>query len=99
MISVSGHFYTCICQAKNYLKFKFIDSFFSPSKYLRDWKVSELESVRIGKCQNAFFFKFGICQNWKVSELQSVRIAKFQNWKVSELVSVRIFWSSKIPYE
>ena len=45
----------------------------------RNWKVSELESVRIGKCQN-----------WKVSELESVRIRKCQNWKVSELESVRI---------
>ena len=31
--------------------------------FLRDWKVSELESVRIGACQN-----------WSVSELESVRI-------------------------
>ena len=38
-----------------------------------NWKVSELESVRIGKCQN-----------WKVSELESVRVGKCQNWKVSE---------------
>ena len=36
--------------------------------------MSELESVRIGECQN-----------WKVSELESVRIGKCQNWKVSEL--------------
>ena len=42
--------------------------------------MSELESVRIGKCQN-----------WKVSELESVRIRKCQNWKVSALESVRIF--------
>ena len=34
---------------------------------LRDWKVSELESVRIRKCQN-----------WKVSESESVRIGKCQ---------------------
>ena len=46
----------------------------------RNWKVSELESVRIGKCQNR-----------KVSELESVRIGKCQNRKVSELESVRIF--------
>ena len=46
----------------------------------RNWKVSELERVRIGKCQN-----------WKVSELESVRIGKCQNRKVSELESVRIF--------
>ena len=39
-----------------------------------DWKVSELESVRIRKCQN-----------WNVSESESVRIGKCQNWKVSEL--------------
>ena len=49
-----------------------------------------LESVRIGKCQNAFFFKIGKCQNRKVSELESARIGKCQNWKVSELESVRI---------
>ena len=35
--------------------------------------LQELESVRIGKCQN-----------WKVSELESVRIGNRQNWKVSE---------------
>ena len=45
----------------------------------RNWKVSGLKSVRIGKCQN-----------WKVSELESVRIGNCQNWKVSELESVRI---------
>ena len=39
----------------------------------KDWKVSELESVRIDKCQN-----------WKVSELESVKIEKFQNQDVSE---------------
>ena len=71
------------------------------------WQVSKrLESVRIGKCQNTFFFKIGKCQNRKVSELESVRIGKCQNrkgselenvrfgkcqnWKVSELESVRI---------
>ena len=49
----------------------------SPCKILsgkgQNWKVSEMESVRIGKCQN-----------WKVSELERVRIRKCQNWKVSE---------------
>ena len=63
-----------------------------------DWKVPELESVRIqflpileeiGKCQNwkvseSESDRIGICQNWKVSELESVRIGKCQNWKVSE---------------
>ena len=44
-----------------------------------DWKVSELESVRIGKCQN-----------WKVSEWKSVRVGKCHNRKMSELESVRI---------
>ena len=47
--------------------------------FLQNWKVSESESVRIGKCQNR-----------KVSELESVRIGKCQNWKASELESVRI---------
>ena len=51
-----------------------------------DWKVSELESVRIRKCQNPIFAHFG--RNWKVSELESVRIGKCQNWKVSELGQV-----------
>ena len=41
--------------------------------------MSELESVRIGKCQN-----------WKVSELESVRTGKRQNWKMSIKESVRI---------
>ena len=55
----------------------------------RNWKVSKLESVRIGKCQNRKVSKsesvrIGKCQNWKVSELESVRIGKCQNWKVSE---------------
>ena len=45
------------------------ESIFSP-----DGKVSELESVRIGKCQN-----------WKVSELEIVRIGKYHNWKVSDV--------------
>ena len=81
----------------------------------RDWKVSELESVRmhfssklesvrIGKCQNwkvsqSESVRIGKCQNWKVSELESVRIGKCQNRKVSELESVRIIWSLKIPYK
>ena len=39
----------------------------------QNWKVSELESVRIGKCQNR-----------KVSDSESVRIGKCQNQKVSE---------------
>ena len=63
----------------------------------RNWEVSELESVRIGKCQNPFFAHFG--RNWEVSELESVRthflpildeIGKCQNWKVSESECVRI---------
>ena len=45
----------------------------------QNWKVSELESVRIGKCQN-----------WKVPELESVGIGKCLNWKMSELESVGI---------
>ena len=35
----------------------------------QNWKVSELESVRIGQCQN-----------WKVSELENVRIGKCQKY-------------------
>ena len=48
----------------------------------RNWKVSELESVRIGKCQNPIFAHFE--RHWKVSELESVRIG-MKEWKVSEL--------------
>ena len=60
-----------------------------------DLKVSELESVRIGKCQNwkvseLESVRIGKCQNWKVPELESVRIGKCQNWKELELESVRI---------
>ena len=39
--------------------------------------MSELDSVRIGQCQN-----------WTVSELDSVKIGQCQNWEVSELESV-----------
>ena len=49
-----------------------------------------LKSVRIGKCQNAFFFKIGKCQNRNASESESVRIGKFQKRKVSESESVKI---------
>ena len=73
----------------------------SIAKKITVLKEERLESVRIGKCQNAFFFKIGKCQNAfffkigkcqnrKVLELESVRIGKCQNWKVSELESVRI---------
>ena len=68
-----------------------------------DWKVSELESVRIqflpileeiGKCQNRKVSELE-CQNRIGSELErvrigSVRIGKCQNQKVSELENVRI---------
>ena len=37
-------------------------------------KVERLESVKIEKCQNAFFFKNGKCQNPKMSELESVSV-------------------------
>ena len=62
----------------------------------RNWKVTELESVRIGKCQNwkgseLESVRIGKFQNWKVSESESVRIGKCQNQKASELESVRIF--------
>ena len=54
-----------------------------------DWKVSELESVRIQFLP--ILEETGKCQNRKVSELESARIGECQNWKVSELESVRIF--------
>ena len=74
----------------------------------RDWKVSELESVRIhflcqiGKWQNQKVSELesviiGKCQNWKVSELESVRIGKCQIWKVSELGRVKIWKCQKQP--
>ena len=58
--------------------------------------MSELESVRVGKCQDwkvseLVSVRIGKCQKWNVSELESVRIGKCQNRKVSELESVRIF--------
>ena len=43
---------------------------------MRDWKVSEFESVRM----HFFFFKIGKCQNGKVSEWESVGIGKCQNY-------------------
>ena len=46
-----------------------------------DWKVPELESVRIQFLP--VLEEIGKCQNWKVSELESVRIGKCHNWKVS----------------
>ena len=60
------------------------------SKMMRDWKVSELESVRMHFSSKLESVRIGKCQNWKVSELESVRIGKCQNRKVSELESVRI---------
>ena len=56
-----------------------------------------LESVRIEKCQNAFFFKIGKCQNaffFKIEMCQNAfffKIGKCQNLKVSESESVRIW--------
>ena len=45
-----------------------------------DWKVSELESVRIHFLP--ILEEIGKCQNWKVSELESVRIGKCQNFQI-----------------
>ena len=55
-----------------------------------NWKVSESESVRIGKCQNRKVsdlecVRIGKCQNWKVSESESVRIGKCQNFLILEI--------------
>ena len=58
--------------------------------FLRDWKVSELESVRMHFSSKLESVRIGKCQNRKVSEWESVRIGKCQNWKVSESESVRI---------
>ena len=66
--------------------------------FLGDWKVSELKSVRIGKCRKLLSLesvRIGKC--WKLLGLESVRIGvsetveigKGQNWKESELESVR----------
>ena len=46
---------------------------------VRDWKVSELESVRIHFYAKLESVRIGKCQNWKVSESESVRIEKCQN--------------------
>ena len=40
-----------------------------------DWKVSEMESVRIGKCQN------GKCQDWTVSIRTLSNSDTFQFWR------------------
>ena len=53
-------------------------------KRARDWKVSELESVRMHFSSKLESVRIGKCQNWKVSKLESVRFGKCQNWKVSE---------------
>ena len=53
--------------------------------------MSELESVRIGKCRNQFLpilSKIGKCQKREVSESESVRIGKCQNWEVSETFQI-----------
>ena len=50
----------CLRETGNRQNWKVLEFIFMPN-----WKVSESESVRIGKCQN-----------WKVSELESVRIAE-----------------------
>ena len=57
---------------------------------VRDWKVSELESVRMQFSSKLESVRIGKCQIQKVSELESVGIGKCQNWKVSESESVRI---------
>ena len=70
---------------------KCVNSFFA--QFEQNWKGSELESVRIGKCQNRKVSELESVRNcsvWKVSELESVRIGKCQNLKVSEFESVRI---------
>ena len=41
-----------------------------------DWKVSELESVRIHFLP--ILSKIGKCQNWKVSESETVRISDWE---------------------
>ena len=55
-----------------------------------NWKVSDLESVRIGEAQNWKVSECIFLLNWKVSESESVRIGKCQNRKVSESERVRI---------
>ena len=45
----------------------------------RDWKVSELESVRMHFSSKLESVTIGKCRNWKVSELESIRIGKCQN--------------------
>ena len=43
-----------------------------------NWKVSELESVRIESV------RIGKCQNWKVSESESVRIFRFFKYQAND---------------
>ena len=59
------------------------------------WKLSELENVGIGNCQNknlseSKFVRIGNCPNWNLSELEFVRIGNCQNWELSKLEFVRI---------
>ena len=47
----------------------------------QNWKMSELEIVRIGNCQNrklseSEIVRIGISQYWKMSDLEIIRILK-----------------------
>ena len=59
----------------------------------QNWKVSELEIVRIRKGQNGNVTELKSvrvrnCQNWNVSEWESVRIRKCQNWKRVQFINL-----------
>ena len=76
-----------ICQNWNLSEFGFFFTLFEGIGNCLNWKLSELEFVRIR-----------ICQNWNLSELEIVRIGNWQNWNLSVLEFVRIWhcqsWNS-----
>ena len=52
--------------------------------------MSDLESVRIVKCQNLKVlefksFRIGKCQNWKVFELERVRISRLLKYGANDV--------------
>ena len=100
-----------VCEKKNFFlhclvkereKILLIHAFLWENGICQNWNLSELESVRIGICQNPFlpiFEEIGICQNWNLSELEFVRIGIRQNWNLSESEFVRILKCAKLRAE
>ena len=67
-IPTTNHIYQLLCT-------------FLGLKGLRDWKVSELESVRMHFSLKLESVRIGKCQNWKVSEFSdSLNIGENDAW-------------------